>query len=838
MPPLSIHIPPLFRPHSRNNSQTNLTTRSRSNSIDSIPDERFGDGNSLPYIQRWNGHTREATTWTSLRRDPELFFPSGNCLIYLYTQGASRRGPSFRMPYDFLLYSACRPLIEQALLTSLQSPVYHPGSNTPPSYENLHDPSATDHTYLSLYLDAPTTMSQDEAFMYHLTTRNFFAWLVGAPLVGKDPVSALIDLKVRMDTWRDVGADNYTALQQYVQEQGYDDYDEVETRIAREHTFGADVDESPKPYRNLGDIDVKAGAPFEKDSAGETKRGRRPSLSTSIRSTSSRLRRKFSRSRKRRDDADPDSGVPPVPPTPTSVVGPAATATMPKKITSRPPSASKMALSKPSRPTTSSSIKPMAGAGPETDEAAAKKRLTKRSSFASSVKRRMSWVQGPLRPSDDAEPLPTPPPGASKGSTGPPPGPPGMGAPPPPPNPLPYRLTLQTQQLPKSEGYQPPQSAPALSTTSLGTQRNYSRPDLGRSIRGSTVNSQTSIGNHGIYLDQQGRERCECCSKLVRKPSNPVLNASSAAGPSNTSSSNLSMQLPRPPPITHSRRSSGSSLISAGAYALAPSTAVSQAPIAQPVSPISRSRASSTGHRSMHSATTMPPNVSPLRQHDVQAEARRILNERKPRAPSSREIVIPNYGNGLGSPTTAMDSNTVGSSVKGKERESISSLQRDRYTTSAATYGLVTTPASSSGFSGLPELDFSRSTPSIKSAETGSFTSAQPLASNPPSYYAPLPTSDGHGSAAASLHGKRDSSSFYSLVTSPQKQPESRRASNVGQQESRPSVDGLIRELEIAGIAAPSYGEAGDMPATKIPVMQDDDERLGVGNLRTLGLKA
>lgn len=74
-----------------------------------------------------------------------------------------------------------------------------------------------------LYLQAPTALTLEEAFKYHVDTRNFFAWIVGAPLVGTDPVAALVGLKDRLEQWRDAGSDNLEALIAYIKEQGYCD---------------------------------------------------------------------------------------------------------------------------------------------------------------------------------------------------------------------------------------------------------------------------------------------------------------------------------------------------------------------------------------------------------------------------------------------------------------------------------------------------------------------------------------------------------------------------------------------------------------------------------------
>ena len=74
-----------------------------------------------------------------------------------------------------------------------------------------------------LYLHAPADLSLEDAFKYHVDTRNFFAWMVGAPLVGTDPVAALVGLKDRLEQWRDAPSDNLEALIAYIKEQGYCD---------------------------------------------------------------------------------------------------------------------------------------------------------------------------------------------------------------------------------------------------------------------------------------------------------------------------------------------------------------------------------------------------------------------------------------------------------------------------------------------------------------------------------------------------------------------------------------------------------------------------------------
>lgn len=140
-------------------------------------------------------------------------------MIYLYSRGRSQRGPSFRIPYEFLLYSGCRPLVEQSLISTISSSPYADEDPCPESDESY------------LYLHAPQNLPREESYAYHVTTRNFFAWLIGAPIVGRDPVSALLALKDRMDIWRDEGSDNLKAICDYIHEQGYGDMSELEAHL-------------------------------------------------------------------------------------------------------------------------------------------------------------------------------------------------------------------------------------------------------------------------------------------------------------------------------------------------------------------------------------------------------------------------------------------------------------------------------------------------------------------------------------------------------------------------------------------------------------------------------
>jgi hypothetical protein len=304
--PTSQHPPPFYPRHS---SRPSSLHHSRSSSVESRPRGRstyshhrsssqdslyLSMDSSCGPIQRWDGLAREATDWNSLRRDPELYIPVGNCMVFLYAAGSSQRGPSFRIPYDLLLYSGCRPLIDRCLMGTSTSE-YHPASSTPPSYDTMDYQSEENCSFL--YLPAPAGLSGDESYVYHLTTRNFFAWLLGVPLVGTDPVSALLDLKMRMDVWRDHGSGNFGALFDYVKEQGYGDFEALEIEMGKR--LNADVHEANS---TLGFPPTNPMVFNEQSTPkDEGKTSRRNSLTQ-------RIRRRFSRSRGRGEERAGSTG--------------------------------------------------------------------------------------------------------------------------------------------------------------------------------------------------------------------------------------------------------------------------------------------------------------------------------------------------------------------------------------------------------------------------------------------------------------------------------------------------------------------------------------------------
>ena len=103
----------------------------------------------------------------------------------------------------------------------------------PESPSSPHDGSSDDSGYFGsssadekyeLYIPAPAHLNREDALAYHLTTRNFFAWMFQKPLVGIQLGKALIDLKTRMDEFRPDSEENEEDFLAYLHIMGYDDF--------------------------------------------------------------------------------------------------------------------------------------------------------------------------------------------------------------------------------------------------------------------------------------------------------------------------------------------------------------------------------------------------------------------------------------------------------------------------------------------------------------------------------------------------------------------------------------------------------------------------------------
>ena len=67
-----------------------------------------------------------------------------------------------------------------------------------------------------LYMDVRSGGSKVDVLRYHVTTRNFFAFLLRKPLVGFTFYQALVDLHERLDAYLPPGVDSAVAIQSYL----------------------------------------------------------------------------------------------------------------------------------------------------------------------------------------------------------------------------------------------------------------------------------------------------------------------------------------------------------------------------------------------------------------------------------------------------------------------------------------------------------------------------------------------------------------------------------------------------------------------------------------------
>ncbi|MCJ1477516.1 hypothetical protein MMC13_006188 [Lambiella insularis] len=180
-------------------------------------------GSSRPTdIKRWDGSRRITTSWDSIRRDPELWFPSGDCLVHFYERGQSRRGASLRLLLADIESSNCRPLLELCCARPVPESPTETVSSSSDDGGYFSNPSAQGK--YELYIPAPPHLNREEALQYHLTTRNFFAWMFEKPVVGYKLGDALASLLDRMNEYRPDSEENQDDILAYIDSLSYSDF--------------------------------------------------------------------------------------------------------------------------------------------------------------------------------------------------------------------------------------------------------------------------------------------------------------------------------------------------------------------------------------------------------------------------------------------------------------------------------------------------------------------------------------------------------------------------------------------------------------------------------------
>ncbi|KAI0435899.1 hypothetical protein F4803DRAFT_264951 [Xylaria telfairii] len=200
---------------------------------------------TAPPIKRWIGAGRPVQRWNKLRKDPELWDPNGDVLVYFGRKDQPQRpNPSFRLSSHIIEATESRFLVtllregstedDYAQINSPPSPIGAPpmlrhnsytniGQTTPPiSEENAHADVDGQISY-EMYFPTPPNLTKAETHRHAITTRNAFALLYHASLVGLSLFQALQDLLYRLDAYMEPDADNVGTILNYLSARGIDD---------------------------------------------------------------------------------------------------------------------------------------------------------------------------------------------------------------------------------------------------------------------------------------------------------------------------------------------------------------------------------------------------------------------------------------------------------------------------------------------------------------------------------------------------------------------------------------------------------------------------------------
>lgn len=118
---------------------------------------------------------------------------------------------------DGLLATHCKPFLDRFLIQT---------SGGSPASEDSFEGSCFSQNgtgMYELYVPPPPDADRKEAFLYHMATRNFLAWVFGKSLVGNHLGAALVGLLNSMSQFRSAREDNVQAIMDYMDEEGYAD---------------------------------------------------------------------------------------------------------------------------------------------------------------------------------------------------------------------------------------------------------------------------------------------------------------------------------------------------------------------------------------------------------------------------------------------------------------------------------------------------------------------------------------------------------------------------------------------------------------------------------------
>ena len=146
-----------------------------------------------------------------------MSFSDGDCLVYLREPGQSSRGPAFKIHTARLRSRGFHTLLQRCTPQTKR-----------PQCVMSNCQGCNDHRPIwELYLPTAPRSGLEATFDHHITTRNFFAWLYDRPLAGRALGKSLVDLKLRLDTYRPNDQErNQVDLISYAESQKYLDFRE------------------------------------------------------------------------------------------------------------------------------------------------------------------------------------------------------------------------------------------------------------------------------------------------------------------------------------------------------------------------------------------------------------------------------------------------------------------------------------------------------------------------------------------------------------------------------------------------------------------------------------
>ncbi|KAI1193475.1 hypothetical protein F5X97DRAFT_39769 [Nemania serpens] len=200
---------------------------------------------TTPSIKRWIGAGRPVQRWSKLRKDPELWDPNGDVLVYFGRKDQPQRpNASFRLSSHIIEATESRLLVtllregstedDYAQINLPPSPIGAPpmlrhssylqaGQATPPASEDNAHADIDGQISYEMYFPTPSHLSKAEAHRHAIATRNVFALLYHASLVGFSLFQALQDLLDRLDAYMEPDADNVGTILNYLSARGIDD---------------------------------------------------------------------------------------------------------------------------------------------------------------------------------------------------------------------------------------------------------------------------------------------------------------------------------------------------------------------------------------------------------------------------------------------------------------------------------------------------------------------------------------------------------------------------------------------------------------------------------------